>query len=132
MLKDFDDDTILKCMQIANKETAILYKDFSIDAQKLIHLQSMLKDNIITQYKTDEILSEDDKQNYIETLQNNTGYDYEFLNNIYDNLFDKYSYIQVKREKAILSKTYLRFSSEEEAKRFFGGRNIEKEFKEAE
>lgn len=132
MLKDFDDDTILKCMQIANKETATLYKDFSIDAQKLIHLQSMLKDNIITQYKTDEILSEDDKQNYIETLQNNTGYDYEFLNNIYDNLFNKYSYIQVKREKAILSKAYFRFSTEEKANEFFSGRDLEKEFKEAE
>ena len=132
MIKDFDDDTILKCMQIANKETATLYKDFSIDAKKLIHLQSMLKDNIITQYKTDEILSEYDKQNYIETLQTNTGYDYEFLSNIYDNLFNKYSYIQVKREKAILSKAYFRFSTEEKANEFFGGRDLEKEFKEAE
>ena len=45
MLEEMDTHDILKCMQIANKETASLYKDFSINAQKLNNIQPVFAYN---------------------------------------------------------------------------------------
>ena len=127
LLDEMDSDDILKCMQIANKETAILYQDFFLNAKKMIHIRNAFRSEIIAQYKTDEILSEREVENYIEVTQNNTGYNYGLLIDMYNNLCNKYLYIKLKNEQAFLSRVYVRFANDEE-----DGRNIKKEFAEAE
>lgn len=90
---NLSDDEILKCMQISNKETAKIYKDFSLNADRLSKIQDEFKNIVIDQHKSNEYISNDNIQNMLMRVENETGYNYELLNIIYQNVFDKYSYI---------------------------------------
>ena len=90
---NLSDDEILKCMQISNKETAKIYKDFALNADKLSKIQDEFKKIVIEQHKSNEYLSNENIQSMLMNMENESGYDYELLNYIYQNTFDKYSYI---------------------------------------
>ena len=64
-----DTDDILKCMQIANKETAILYNDFIEKATSLENIQNYIQTNVLFQFKDDKILNKEEKQNFLSVLK---------------------------------------------------------------
>ena len=79
-----DSDDILKCMQIANKETAILYNDFIEKATSLENIQNYIQTNVLFQFKDDNILSNEEKKNFLSGIEVNTPFNNEILENIYD------------------------------------------------
>lgn len=87
------DDELLKCMQIANKETSIIYQDFILNVDKLEEIQNYFKITVITQHKSNNYLSNEKVESMLTTIEKETNYDYELLNTIYKNVFDKYAYI---------------------------------------
>ncbi|MBO5348559.1 MAG: DEAD/DEAH box helicase family protein [Clostridia bacterium] len=109
--KELDEDDILKCMQVVNKETAIIYKDFMKNAIALERIHYNIKDTIIQQYKDNEFMPNSDREGYLQTIEKNTGYDYDLIDGIYNNLLSKYSYIKPK-------KLYMRFNTEKEVEQF--------------
>ena len=109
-------------MQVVNKETAIIYKDFMKNAIALERIHSNIKDTIIQQYKDNEFMPNSDREGYLQTIEKNTGYDYDLIDGIYNNLLSKYSYIKPK-------KLYMRFNTEKEVEQFVDDR-VEVEEKE--
>ena len=93
MLDDIvDTDDVLKCMQIANKETAILYNDFMEKALSLENIQNYIQTNVLFQFKANKILSGQEKQNFLSGIEVNTPFDIEILENIYDSYVNRYEY----------------------------------------
>ena len=103
--KELDEEEILKCMQVANKETAIIYNDFMKNAIALEKIHLNIKDTIIQQYKNNNFIPNSDREGYLQAIEISTGYNYELLNKIYNYLLSKYSYIKVKKEKGIIEET---------------------------
>ena len=62
MLENMETDDILKCMQIANKETANIYNDFIEKTDNLISIQNVIRENVLNQFKEDTFISEEQKQ----------------------------------------------------------------------
>lgn len=97
--RELNDESILKCMQVANKETASIYEDFKENAIKIEKVQRKLKDLVIDQYRNNDFIVNSDLQGILQAIEIDSGYDYEFINDIYNNLLYKYSYINKdKRE----------------------------------
>lgn len=95
-----DKETILKCMQIANKETAVLYNEFTKNAKSISTLCEILREDILKQYNSKEFKKNQEISNWLNRLSNDSGYDYDFLESIYNNLLYKYSYINKSKIKA--------------------------------
>lgn len=130
--KELEEEEILKCMQVANKETTIIYNDFIKNATALEDIHSNIKDTIIQQYKADDFMSNSDREGYLQAIEISTGYNYELLDGIYNNLLSKYSYIKVKKENKKIPGVYLRFSTEEKLNDFLEDSDLDKKFKDAE
>ena len=93
MLDDIvDTDDVLKCMQIANKETAILYNDFMEKALSLENIQNYIQTNVLFQFKANKILSGQEKRNFLSGIEVNTPFNIEILENIYDSYVNRYEY----------------------------------------
>lgn len=92
-----DTDDILKCMQIANKETAILYNDFMEKATSLENIQNYIQTNVLFQFKNDKILSGEEKQNFLSGIEVNTPFDNEILEKIYDGYVNRYEHTFKKK-----------------------------------
>ena len=92
-----DTDDILKCMQIANKETAILYNDFMEKATSLENIQNYIQTNVLFQFKDDKILSEEEKQNFLSGIEVNTPFDNKTLEKIYDGYVNRYEHTFKKK-----------------------------------
>ena len=90
MLQELDIVDILVCMEIANKETAILYKDFIKKATILESIQNNIQNNVLSQFKENNFLTEEEKQDFIFDLELNTHIDEKTLNSIYDSYIKKY------------------------------------------
>lgn len=54
---------------------------------------------VIDQYRNNDFITNSDLEAVLLALEIKSGYDYEFINNIYSNLFEKYSYINEKERK---------------------------------
>lgn len=130
--KELEEEEILKCMQVANKETAFIYNDFIKNATALENIHSNIKDTIIQQYKADDFMPNSDREGYLQAIEISTGYNYELLDGIYNNLLSKYSYIKVKKENKKIPGVYLRFSTEEKLNDFLEDSDLDKKFKDAE
>ena len=87
-----DTDDILKCMQIANKETAILYNDFMEKATSLENIQNYIQTNVLFQFKDDKLLDNEEKQNFLSGIEVNTPFDNEILEKIYDGYVNRYEH----------------------------------------
>ena len=72
MLENMETDDILKCMQIANKETANIYNDFIEKTDNLISIQNVIRENVLNQFKEDTFISEEQKQNFISSIERNS------------------------------------------------------------
>lgn len=92
LLEEMDTDDILKCMQIANKETAIIYNDFAEKATSLENIQNYIQTNVLFQFKDDKILNNEEKQNFLSGIEVNTPFNNEILEKIYDNYVNKYEH----------------------------------------
>lgn len=92
-----DTDDILKCMQIANKETAIFYNDFMEKATSLENIQNYIQTNVLFQFKDDKILSEEEKQNFLSGIEVNTPFDNKTLEKIYDGYVNRYEHTFKKK-----------------------------------
>lgn len=90
LLDSMDIDNILKCMQIANKETAILYNDFKEKAMSLEDVQNFIRTNILFNLKNNEMLGEDEKKQFLSSIENNIHFNYEILDKIYNYYTNKY------------------------------------------
>lgn len=90
MLEDMDNEDILKCMQIANKETTILYKDFMERAISLETVQNYIQKNVLSQFKDDKYFNEEEKQNFLSIIENKTFFNNQILENIYETYVNKY------------------------------------------
>lgn len=92
LLDGIDSDDILKCMQIANKETAIIYNDFVEKAISLENIQDYIQSNVLFQFKNDKILSNEEKQNFLSGIEVNTSFNNNILEKIYDNYVNRYEH----------------------------------------
>lgn len=92
-----DTDDILKCMQIANKETAILYNDFMEKATSLENIQNYIQTNVLFQFKDDKLLDNEEKENFLSGIEVNTPFDNEILEKIYDSYVNRYEHTFKKK-----------------------------------
>lgn len=94
-----EDEVLLKCMQIANKETNAMYKEFWDNAINLENALNYIQTNILLQYKTKDFIPNSDKQSFLEGLEKSSNLKYEILDNIYNRTIDKYSkYYNIEKE----------------------------------
>lgn len=92
ILEEMDSDDILKCMQIANKETAILYNDFVEKSSSLESVQNYIQKTVLSQFKVDKYFNKDEKQDFISNIENNSFFNNEILENIYDSYVNRYEH----------------------------------------
>ena len=85
-----ENEDILKCMQISNRETIILYNDFKSKANDLENIQNYIQTRILFLLKENGRIEEKTKQDIISVVDNNSIFNYEILENIYDNYYNKY------------------------------------------
>lgn len=85
-----ENEDILKCMQISNRETTILYNDFISDVNNLENIQNYIQTRILFSLKENGVISESEKQDIISGIDNNSVFNYDILENIYDNYYNKY------------------------------------------
>ena len=90
MLENMETDDILKCMQIANKETANIYNDFIEKTDNLISIQNVIRENVLNQFKEDTFISEEQKQNFISSIERNSFFNSEHIENIYNGYVTRY------------------------------------------
>lgn len=90
LLDNMDSDDILKCMQIANKETAIIYNDFVNKVSVLENIQNYIQTNVLFQLKNDKLLNNEEKQNFLSGIESNKFFSNNVLEKIYDNYFNRY------------------------------------------
>lgn len=90
LLDNMDSDDILKCMQIANKETAIIYNDFVSKVSVLENIQNYIQTNVLFQLKNDKLLNNEEKQNFLSGIESNNFFSNNVLEKIYDNYFNRY------------------------------------------
>lgn len=69
-ISTLSNESILKCMQVANKESAILYNDFYKNAVALDNVQSDIRKTIINQLKSIDILKDDERKQYLQDIEN--------------------------------------------------------------
>ena len=94
-----ENEDILKCMQISNRETTILYNDFKSKANDLENIQNYIQTRILFLLKENGRIDEKTKQDVISVVDNNSIFNYEILENIYDNYYNKYEkYFSKKNE----------------------------------
>ena len=89
-LNQMENEDILKCMQISNRETTILYNDFINDVNNLENIQNYIQTRILFLLKENGVISESEKQDIISGIDNNSVFNYDILENIYDNYYNKY------------------------------------------
>lgn len=89
MTSKMENEDILKCMQISNKETASLYNDFINKANSLDEIQNYIQSKVLFQFKEDNV-NEEEKQDILSGIEKNTIFDYKLLESIYDNYYNKY------------------------------------------
>ena len=87
-----DTDDVLKCMQIANKETAIIYNDFVEKTTSLEDIQNYIQTNVLFQFKNEKIISNEEKQNFISGIEINTPFSNKVLEKIYDGYVNRYEH----------------------------------------
>ena len=121
MLEEMKTDDILKCMQIANKETNIIYNDFVKKATLFEKVQDYIQSNVLAQYKSNELLNEIDKQNFITNIENESKINDKILDYIYNYYNEKYNLKFFKKE--IQDANSLRISNEEDKKRLYKEEN---------
>ena len=92
MLEEFDNDDILKCMEIANKETAIIYNDFVKKVNILQKVQDYMQSNVLSQFKENKFLNNQERQDFILDLNFNTQINENVLDTIYSRYVDKYEH----------------------------------------
>ena len=85
-----ENEDILKCMQISNRETTILYNDFISNVNNLENIQNYIQTRILFLLKENGVISESEKQDIISGIDNNSVFNYDILENIYDNYYNKY------------------------------------------
>ena len=83
-------------MQVVNKEVNDLYKEFSIDADKINIAYEIIRTSVLNNYIKDSVLTEEKKEDFLETISNQSEINYNLLNNIYNKFYNKYAYINKK------------------------------------
>ena len=112
LLEEMDSDDILKCMQIANKETATIYNDFIEKATSLENIQNYIQTNVLFQFKDDNILSNEEKQNFLSGIEVNTPFNNGILENIYDSYVNRYEHSFKRKVNPIQKEKTLSFDNE--------------------
>ena len=112
---NLENEDILKCMQIANKETAILYNEFTKNARNISNIHAILREDILNQYRSNDFKSNSEIYSSLEDLSTGSGYKQSLLEDMYNNLLSKYSYIN-KNKREEKEKVVIEASKEDEKK----------------
>ena len=78
-LNQMENEDILKCMQISNRETTILYNDFINDVNNLENIQNYIQTRILFLLKENGVINESEKQDIISGIDNNSVFNYDIL-----------------------------------------------------
>lgn len=89
--EELDADNLLKCMQIANKETANVYNGFVRNVNLLDKVQEDIRSNLLNQYKNHLLLDNSDKQDYLYNIETQSNIDIKLLESIYNNFNNRYA-----------------------------------------
>ena len=133
LLEEMDTDDILKCMQIANKETAIIFNDFIEKATSIETVQNYIQTNVLFQFKDDKILSGEEKERFLSSIENNTIFNNDVLENIYDNYVNRYEHsfkkkvnnIELKEDKLSFNNEKVYINNEEVSEETFADKFTE-------
>lgn len=117
-LDKMNDEDILKCLQISNKETAAIFNDFINKVNEIESIQNYIQTNVLFNYKNEKNVSNKEKEEFINGIEDNSQFDYKTLESIYDGYLKKYenSFKKAREHKDVL--TYARFSTEDQAKNY--------------
>lgn len=117
-LDKMNDENILKCLQISNKETATIFNDFINKVNEIESIQNYIQTNVLFNYKNEKNVSNKEKEEFINGIEDNSQFDYKTLESIYDSYLKKYenSFKKAREHKVVL--TYARFSTEDQAKNY--------------
>ena len=117
-LDKMNEEDILKCLQISNKETATIFNDFINKVNEIESIQNYIQTNVLFNYKSEKNVSNKEKEEFINGIEDNSQFDYKTLESIYDSYLKKYenSFKKAREHKDIL--TYARFSTEDQAKNY--------------
>lgn len=117
-LDKMNDEDILKCLQISNKETAAIFNDFINKVNEIESIQNYIQTNVLFNYKNEKNVSNKKKEEFINGIEDNSQFDYKTLESIYDSYLKKYenSFKKAREHKDVL--TYARFSTEDQAKNY--------------
>ena len=117
-LDKMNEEDILKCLQISNKETATIFNDFINKVNEIESIQNYIQTNVLFNYKNEKNVSNKEKEEFINGIEDNSQFDYKTLESIYDSYLKKYenSFKKAREHKDIL--TYARFSTEDQAKNY--------------
>ena len=95
-ISSLSNEDILKCMQVINKEVSELYNEFSKDANKINRAYEIIRITVLNNYIKDSVLNEAKKEDFLETISEQSKINYGLLNNIYSKFYNKYAYINKK------------------------------------
>lgn len=117
-LDKMNDEDILKCLQISNKETATIFNDFINKVNEIESIQNYIQTNVLFNYKNEKNVSNKEKEEFINGIEDNSQFDYKTLESIYDGYLKKYenSFKKAREHKDVL--TYARFNTEDQAKNY--------------
>ena len=117
-LDKMNEEDILKCLQISNKETATIFNDFINKVNEIESIQNYIQTNVLFNYKNEKNVSNKEKEEFINGIEDNSQFDYKTLESIYDSYLKKYenSFKKAREHKDIL--TYARFSTEDQTKNY--------------
>ena len=98
-ISSLSNEDILKCMQVINKEVSELHNEFSKVANKINRAYEIVRITVLNNYIKDSILNEGKKEDFLETISEQSKINYDLLNNIYSKFYNKYAYINKKIKK---------------------------------
>ena len=89
-LDKMNEEDILKCLQISNKETATIFNDFINKVNEIESIQNYIQTNVLFNYKNEKNVSNKEKEEFINGIEDNSQFDYKTLESIYDSYLKKY------------------------------------------
>ena len=105
-----ENEEILKCMQISNRETINLYNSFIEDTKSLEDVQNRIQSRLLFGFERDFKLDDIYKNKLLSSFEKITMFNYEVLESIYNRYYNKYSVgfkkrVNSKETKAKLKNT---------------------------
>ena len=99
---DLPSEEVLKCMQIVNKETTTIYREFQLLVSNLSNVKDEIKEIVLSNNKIDNYDYELDKEYLIEISERN-DLNTKLVNDIYNSFLNKYKHINFSFQNNVVS-----------------------------